>query len=65
MREVEPRADYGGAEAQCVITERPWRAGDETRRPTVRIPGQVVADESDENGTMIVEFRPTGPGAGL
>ena len=65
MPEVSPRADYAGAEAGCVITERPWRAGDETRQLAIRIPQQVVADESDENGTMIIEFKPTGPGAGL
>lgn len=64
MPEVSPRADYAGAEAGCVITERPWRAGDEARTPEIRIPMQVVADQSDENGTMIIEFKPTGPGAG-
>ncbi len=65
MSEVSPRADYTGAEAGCVITDRPWRAGDDTRQPEIRIPQQVVAEESDENGTMIIEFKPTGPGAGL
>lgn len=65
MPEVSPRADYAGAEAGCVITDRPWRTGDEDRRPEIRIPPQVVADQSDESGTLIIEFKPTGPGAGL
>lgn len=65
MPEVSPRADYAGAEAGCVITDRPWRTGDEDRTPEIRIPRQVVADQSDESGTLIIEFKPTGPGAGL
>jgi hypothetical protein len=65
MPEVRPTADYGGQEARCMTTSRPWRAGDEARRPVVRIPGQTVYVDSDEGGVMIVRFRQDGPGAHL
>ncbi len=65
MPEVRPTADYGGHEARCLTTSRPWQAGDEARRPVVRIPGQTVYVDSDEGGLMIVRFRQDGPGAHL
>lgn len=67
MREVSPSADYSGMNANCVVTDRPWRPADEAKQVTVRIPRQVVADESDGLGIFggpVVVFRPTGPGAG-
>ncbi|MBC7133319.1 MAG: hypothetical protein H5U16_09475 [Roseovarius sp.] len=65
MPEVRPVDDYAGQEARCVVTERPWRAGDEARRPVVRMPSQVVYVDSNESGTIIVRFVPDGPGAHL
>ena len=64
MPEVDPAADYAGQEARCVVSERAWQAGDESRRPQIHIPGQVVHVESDEMGGFAVTFRQTGPGAG-
>lgn len=64
MRETEPLESYAGAEAGCIVTDRPWRPGDEARRPTIAIPGQVVYRDSDEGGSIIVNFRQTGSGAG-
>lgn len=64
MREVPPMADYAGQEAGCVLSARAWAAGDENRRPTVRIPRQNVYVDADEGGTVIVRFVQTGPGAG-
>ena len=65
MREVPPMADFGGQEARCMTTSRPWRKGDEARRPVVRIPRQTVYRDADELGVMIVRFRQDGPGAHL
>jgi hypothetical protein len=64
MREVPPMADYAGQEAGCVLSARPWVAGDEGRRPEIRIPRQNVYVDADEGGTVIVTFVQTGPGAG-
>lgn len=64
MRQVDPALDYGGQEAGCVRLDRPWQAGDAERPVMVRIPRQVVADESDEMAGPVVEFIQSGPGAG-
>jgi len=64
LAEVEPMAAYGGQEARCAVTSRPWQAGDGARRAVVRIPQQVVHVEIDEAGGFAVTFKPTGPGAG-
>jgi len=68
MREVAPAADYGGLAADCVVTGRAWRAGDEARAPVVRIPRQQLVNEADADGGdaggVIVYFRADGPGAG-
>ena len=47
MNEVEPTGEYGGLEASCVKTERPWQAGDERKSAKIRIPRQVVVQEVD------------------
>ncbi|SLN51091.1 hypothetical protein ROG8370_02272 [Roseovarius gaetbuli] len=64
MQEVAPAADYAASEARCVVSDRPWQAGDEARRPSINIPAQVVHVEGDEMGYFTVTFRQTGPGAG-
>ncbi|MBE0452458.1 MAG: hypothetical protein IBX58_02125 [Roseovarius sp.] len=63
MSEVPPRQDYAGVEARCVLTERPWRAGDEARRPVVRIPRQIVHVDADDGGRVVVYFIQSGPSA--
>lgn len=63
MPETEPLGSYAGAEAGCVVTDRPWRASDEARRPVVRIPGQIVYVDGSEAGHMIVRYVHDGPGA--
>ena len=65
MHEVPPMADYAGQQAGCELTGRAWHAGDATRPVAVRIPGRTVVVDVDEwGGGVIVDFRPTGPGAG-
>ncbi len=65
LREVAPAADYGGSDANCILTDRPWQAGDEDRNVLARIPGHLAVREIDEGGGgFFVYFRPTGPGAG-
>ena len=65
MAEVPPMADYGGQEAHCAVTQRPWQPGDAARTVEVNIPRQVVHVEDDEEGgAFAVRFKPTGPGAG-
>jgi hypothetical protein len=68
MREVPPAADYGGLEAPCVLSERRWQPGDETRRAVIRIPRQIVVEDRDVDGGLgtglAIKFRQTGPSAG-
>ncbi|MFB9149707.1 hypothetical protein [Roseovarius ramblicola] len=65
LAEVPPMAGYGGQQAHCAVTQRPWQPGDDARRAQVHIPRQVVHVEDDEyGGTFAVWFKPTGPGAG-
>ncbi len=65
MREVAPQADYAGQEAGCVVTDRPWQAGDDEAGIEIRLPRQIVAVEGEEpDGLRISRFDPTGPGAG-
>jgi len=61
---VEPMADYSGQQANCVLTSRPWRAGDERLKPVVRIPRRLVLRDGDYTGGIFVYFFQTGPGAG-
>lgn len=65
MRKVPPMDDYAGQTAHCVITERPWQAGDDARSVDIRIPRQVVHRETGGLGSigMVITFRQTGPGA--
>ena len=65
MEEVPPMAAYGGQEAGCAVVPRPWQPGDAGRRAVIRLPRQVVeVDGDEEGGTIVVRFKPTGPGAG-
>ena len=65
MTEVDPADNYTGQTAGCIRTERPWRAGDETKTAQIRFPRQVVHVEGGGfAGSLVVYFRPTGPGAG-
>ncbi len=63
MRKVEPAESYGGMVANCVVTDRPWRAGDRAKPVELRIPDQVVYREKGDmmGGGPIVTFRQNGP----
>lgn len=67
LRKVDPAVSYAGMEANCIVSERPWRAGDEARPVQVHIPRQVVYQDLDggfgESGGIVIYFRPGGPGA--
>ncbi|MFD0859065.1 hypothetical protein [Roseovarius aquimarinus] len=67
LRKVEPAESYAGMEANCVVSERPWRAGDEARELRIHIPRQVVYNGLDGDfgvsGGILIWFRPGGPGA--
>lgn len=63
LRKVEPAESYAGMQANCITTDRPWRAGDEARPLKVVLPRMVVSDELDDDGGMLIWFRPGGPGA--
>lgn len=67
MQQVDPAPSYGGAEARCITTGRAWAASDAVLRPSINLPRQIVADESEGMfgfGGPVVWFRQTGPGAG-
>jgi hypothetical protein len=64
LNKVEPMEDYSGQKVNCVLTSRPWQAGDENRQPKVRIPRQLVLRDGDFTGGIFVFFYQTGPGAG-
>ena len=64
MKKVDVSDGYGGLDANCVATARPWTTSDETSTLSLRIPRQVVHREIEAGvGGMVVLFRPTGPGA--
>ena len=67
LRQVDPAESYAGMEANCITTDRPWRAGDEARPLKVHFPRQVVFNDLDggfgESGGILIWFRPGGPGA--
>lgn len=63
LRKVEPAESYAGMQANCITTDRPWRAGDEARPLKVVLPRIVVSNELDGVSGMLIWFRPGGPGA--
>lgn len=69
LRQVEPATSYGGMLANCITTERPWRAGDETRPLGIHLVRQVVynglggSDFDNSGGGILIWFRPGEPGA--
>lgn len=67
LAKVAPAADYAGLPANCITTDRPWRAGDETREVQIVLPRQVVFNDLDGDldggGGILIWFSPTGPGA--
>lgn len=65
LREV-PRAEgYAGAPAGCVLTGRPWRAEDATRRPVVRFPRKDIYLDAEDVGGDMVKFVPAPVAPGL
>ena len=60
LRKVAPARSYGGLEANCRITDIPWRAG---RTVRAHIPRQIVYKDIDEFGSHVIRFRPGGPSA--
>ncbi|PVA11210.1 hypothetical protein DC366_05495 [Pelagivirga sediminicola] len=67
LRNVDPATSYAGLEANCITTERAWRAGDEARELRIILPRQIVENQLDgdfgESGGILIWFRPGGPGA--
>ncbi|WP_324753872.1 hypothetical protein [Roseovarius sp. Pro17] len=67
LRQVKPATSYAGMQANCITTERAWRAGDEARPLKVHFPRQIVFNDLDggfgESGGILIWFRPGGPGA--
>ncbi|HEY9038275.1 MAG TPA: hypothetical protein VIN05_04940 [Roseovarius sp.] len=66
LRKVEPATSYAGLEANCITTDRTWRAGDEARTLKIHLPRQIVRNELDgdlDGGGIIIWFRPGGPSA--
>jgi len=64
LNKVAPMADYSGQKVNCILTDRPWQAGDEAQKPIIRIPRRLVVWEGDSDGGVSVYFYQTGPGAG-
>lgn len=64
MRKVPPMASYGGLDAGCELTKRPWQAGDASRKPTIRIPRQLVSHDLGPSSGLTVYFKQGAPGAG-
>ncbi len=72
MRRVDPAPSYGGKMANCTRTDRVWRQSYAASKPVIRMPRQIVANESDGFGGLwgiglggpVIWFRQTGPGAG-
>lgn len=66
LKKVAPATSYAGLDANCITTERPWRAGDETRELKIHLPRQIVRNELDgdlDGGGILIWFRPGGPSA--
>ncbi len=65
LPEVAPSENYSGNKANCVLTDRPWHAGDENKELEGRFPRQVVHRESGDigGGGFEVYFIPGGPEA--
>ncbi len=65
MRRVDPAPSYGGQEANCFRTDRPWRGPGRVARPEIFLPRQIIPSDADYLfGNRLIWFRPGGPGAG-
>ncbi|WP_294611431.1 hypothetical protein [Roseovarius sp.] len=64
LNEVADAADYGGAPASCILTDRDWKRGDEGLRPTVRFPRKEIYIDAEDVGSDMVRFAPVVPGNG-
>ncbi len=62
LPEVPPSESYADKEANCVLTERPWQAGDEAKTVQARFPRVIVYQDSDSGGTPVY-FVPGEPEA--
>lgn len=66
-RQVPAAESYAGLEGNCVVSERPWQAGDAAKPVKIVLPRQVVFNDLDggfgESGGILIWFRPGGPGA--
>lgn len=56
LNEVPSAQSYVGAPANCVVTDRDWREGDDARRPTVRFPHKELYLDADDVGSDMVRF---------
>ena len=58
MNEVAPASSYAGVTANCVRTWQAWLAEDGNKPVTIRIPQQEVYRDADDEGVVIVSFKP-------
>lgn len=64
LNEVPGTQSYGGAPANCLVTDRDWTAGDAGLRPTIRFPHKEIYLDADDVGGDMVRFGPVAPGSG-
>ena len=62
LAEVSPSQSYADKEANCVLTERPWQAGDEAKTVQARFPRVTVYIDAGSGGVSAY-FIPGEPGA--
>lgn len=65
LREAPRAESNAGAPAGCVLTQRPWRAEDATRRPVVRFPRKDLYLDAEDVGGDMVKFVPAPAAKGL
>lgn len=56
LRRVSARADYTGANANCLDTGRPWSAALMQARLTLRLPSQTVYRSTTPTGRQVIRF---------
>ena len=63
LRKVAPARSYGGLDANCVVTDRPWSPADASLPSQIVVPRQIVYNDSDGEYGAIIYYRPGVPSA--